>query len=74
MNTIKIKGGSRSGYNALSKWESKMDNGIKYKVKINVIDLTALHGLTNLNELFINDKKFSIFSNHNHIYDLFCIR
>lgn len=29
-------------------------NGIKYKVKINVIDLTALHGLTNLNELFIN--------------------
>ena len=33
-NTIKIKGGSRSGYNALSKWESKMDNGLKYKDNI----------------------------------------
>ena len=29
-------------------------NGIKYKVKLDIIDLTALHGLTNLNELLIN--------------------
>jgi hypothetical protein len=29
-------------------------NGLRYKVKLDIIDLTAMQGLTNLNELFIN--------------------
>ena len=29
-------------------------NGISYKVKLGIIDLTAMHGITSLNDLYIN--------------------
>jgi predicted NAD-dependent protein-ADP-ribosyltransferase YbiA (DUF1768 family) len=40
-NTIKIKGGSRSNYNAIVKWENKMNNGLKYKDNILVKAILA---------------------------------